>query len=202
MANGKVALDADGDLTVGDEKFPGAGGVHRIGQYIGTPTISEFTIGAESLVVDVIRYVPILIPRKVTYDAIQFNVSTLQAASNTKVALYKSSGNLAEPGVLLEESGNLDTSTTGLKTFNFGSARVLDPGIYYLAIWTDTASVGVGQIPSSANKMVLGYTDAADSQGITGYTQALAFAGSFPDPAVEDGAVSGAIALIRMKRSA
>lgn len=84
-------------------------------------------------------YGTITSPRVMT--AFELSIGTLYASSlNTRQALYAANldGSIGE---LLEDSGNIDVSTTGLKTTTLGTPRKLKVGGYWFGVVTDNTTV-------------------------------------------------------------
>lgn len=83
---------------------------------------------------------PIAVPRAINVQGLACWVNTAQAASNVRLGLYKAQED-GTPGVLVADSGNIDSSTTGNKEATVDVA--LTPGWYWGAWEYDTASVGL-----------------------------------------------------------
>jgi len=67
---------------------------------------------------------PFIVGEDHTVTAIRFEVTTGIASNNARIGIYTSTA-AGYPGTLIEESGNIDCSTTGLKTYNLASALPL-----------------------------------------------------------------------------
>lgn len=87
------------------------------------------------------KYVPFLLQAAVPINAFVINVTTAGATS-IRCGLYQIDVSTGRPGTLIQESGDIDVSTTGTKTDTFTS-RVLSPGWYYTAIAVHTVTVAV-----------------------------------------------------------
>jgi hypothetical protein len=79
-------------------------------------------------------YVPFLLRVGSPVTSLAMNVTTAGAAGTTaRIGLY-TCNEKGYPGALLATSGDIDTSTTGVKTATLGSALSLPPGWYFAAI--------------------------------------------------------------------
>jgi hypothetical protein len=76
-----------------------------------------------------------------SYTFAQIEVNTAQAASKARIGIY--SIDSAGSFTLIEETGDIDTTTTGVKTASLLSAVVLDGKPVLVGIMTDTGSVAV-----------------------------------------------------------
>lgn len=84
-------------------------------------------------------YSPWWCPMSVTLDRIAVQVTTLQASANARIGIY-SSGTDGGPGSLLVDAGEIDCSTTGVKTLTISQA-VVGATYYWLSMANETASV-------------------------------------------------------------
>lgn len=78
--------------------------------------------------------VPIFIENRGTATKIGVNVTTLVAATNVRLAIYRDNGN-GQPGLLVVDGGTVTTSSTGNREVTIST--VLDPGMYWLAMVGD-----------------------------------------------------------------
>lgn len=87
-------------------------------------------------------------PARVTGMAIK--CTTLGASSTVRCGLYRAKADLS-PGNLIDQTGDMDTTSTGIKSSNFsGGTRRLKPGLYYAAIKCYGANVGIFGAEASA----------------------------------------------------
>lgn len=125
-------------------------------------------------------YGTITSPRVMT--AFELNIITLYASSsNTRQALYAANldGSIGE---LLEDSGNIDISTTGLKTTTLGTPRKLKVGGYWFGVVTDNTTARWWGIQNTSSHQAF-----AQPQGINifrsqrpSFPYATSITGAFP----------------------
>lgn len=90
-----------------------------------------------------IIYIPIPITSSVAFTDISQEVTALTVGSNIRLALYTSVNGL--PSALLEDSGNISTSTTGIKNYVLSaphSFTAVDKQVF-VAIQSSSAAVGL-----------------------------------------------------------
>lgn len=110
----------------------------------------------------------VLYPFEVPYygscDAFQLIVNTAVAASKARIGFFRKNSS-GGPGELLIQTGDLDTTTTGLKTGTV-TAFKLRPGEYFIGIGCNAAVAFAGAAPGGIAPTSLGgYTDSGD--GVT-----------------------------------
>lgn len=88
---------------------------------------------------------PWFFPNGLVLAQVGVNVSTLQAGSTMRVALYADDGT-GYPGALIADLGTIDTSVAGARTLDFADLT-LAPGLY----WVTTVSLTSGSIASVTN---------------------------------------------------
>ncbi len=120
---------------------------------------------------------PMVVPRKLKIDRLAVNVTTLQAASLTRLGLYRAQAD-GTPGVLVVDGGTVDSSTTGVKTVTVDES--LSPGLYWCAWEYNVASVGL-RGRNSGSALALGFSSSLGnfSLGIVYVTHTF---GALPDP--------------------
>ena len=91
-----------------------------------------------TLVTDRVVYVPFLLTYEGKMDALQCHVQT-SGGTVLRIGLYEKDAD-GLPGDIILESGNLDPSTTGVKTATFTS-QFIKPDWYYVAICADGAPI-------------------------------------------------------------
>lgn len=126
-----------------------------------------FTAGTDELCL-----YPVEVPFYGSCDALQCIVNTAVASTKARIGLYRKNSS-GGPGVILAQTGDLDTTTTGLKTGTI-TAFKLRPGEYFLGIVANGAvgfaGAGTGGIsPTSMG----GYSDSADGVIVASARSAL-----------------------------
>jgi hypothetical protein len=121
-----------------------AQGIHFIGGIIGVSGVvhsnainatATTTIAMASNRWDAM---PIIPSKNVSIESIAIEVTTAVASSLARIELYASLSSGA-PGVLIDDSADLDCSTTGLKTWTPGSPIALLRGVqYWVAVHTNS----------------------------------------------------------------
>ena len=102
------------------------------GRYYSTP-VEAFTTASVSA--NLLTAIPIFVPVTATMDRIAIEV-TATGAGNARLGIYQDSGGL--PGALVDDSGTVDVSSTGLKTITI-SEVLTGPANYWLAYISDVA---------------------------------------------------------------
>ena len=99
---------------------------------------------------NVLYYQPFLLHTGILCDALAVN-QVVAGTGNMFMALYtrKSDG---YPGRVIEKSGAIDITTTGLKVFAFAAPIQLPAGFYYVSMWTPN---GTGTINSFEAQFML-----------------------------------------------
>ncbi len=114
----------------------------RIGEYFTMPYAVP-NQGVEPLTADRLYAIPFYVARDRTFDRIAVDVSTAQAGSEIRLGIYNNGTNLA-PGTLVDDSGTVDTTGTGIKTITISEA--LTKGLYWLAVYNKTGAVGLDRM--------------------------------------------------------
>jgi hypothetical protein len=96
----------------------------------GTPSVGLQNYGTNFN--NQIYFAPYFVEKGHTVTGIRCFIGTGKAATTAKLALYSSDG--YEPLTLIEESGDLDTSTSGIKTYMFSSPISLTGSIYWMGV--------------------------------------------------------------------
>ena len=156
------------------------------GNYVG-PTTN--TVASTALVDGRLTYTPITIPYNTTITELNVNVVTGAASSVVRLGIYEDGG--GGPGSLLLDAGTVDSSTNGLKTITLGTPLVVPAGIYWLA------GVAQGGTPTvttcSGNARGVNQNQNPNSPVNGQITNTVA--GALPDPAVNNGVTTAAIAV-------
>ena len=141
-----------------------------------------------------IIYIPIPITSSVAFTDISQEVTALTVGSNIRLALYTSVNGL--PSALLEDSGNISTSTTGIKNYVLSaphSFTAVDKQVF-VAIQSSSAAVGLRY---ALNTVCFNYFNGSGQSGGL-FNQAQAF-GAFPataTPSVYPNANSPLVSLL------
>jgi hypothetical protein len=96
----------------------------------GTPAVGLQNYGTNFN--NQIYFAPYFVEKGHTVTGIRCFIGTAKAATTVKLALYSSDG--YEPLTLIEESGDLDTSTSGIKTYMFSSPISLTDSVYWMGV--------------------------------------------------------------------
>lgn len=111
-------------------------------RYWFTPSLIMSSSAVRSLYAGSLYAAPVYFNAASPVDALALNVTTSGAAAVARIGIY-SVGVDGKPGKLIQESGDLDCSSTGVKVSTF-TAISLTPGWYYLCVAVKGAtSVGV-----------------------------------------------------------
>lgn len=141
-----------------------------------------------------IIYIPIPITSSVAFTDISQEVTALTVGSNIRLALYTSVNGL--PASLLEDSGNISTSTTGIKNYVLSaphSFTAVDKQVF-VAIQSSSAAVGLRY---ALNTVCFNYFNGSGQSGTLFY-QVQVF-GAFPataTPSVYPNANSPLVSLL------
>lgn len=90
----------------------------------------------------VLSAIPFVVGDDHTVTDIQFEVTTAAVASTARIAIYTSTS-AGYPDALIEESGDISTATTGLKTYTFATPINLDASnrLYFIVFQCSSASL-------------------------------------------------------------
>jgi len=119
---------------------------HHAGQYYFNRTGRNASTVVS--VVNTLVAVPFILPRACRIDAIAFEVTTGGAAGSVaRVGIYanKANNNL-EPGTLILDGGQHDTTGVGMKITTFGSLPMA-VGLYWLAMLAGVSAPSVRATP-------------------------------------------------------
>ena len=132
-------------------------------------------------------WIPFALNRRTSVSAISINVSTASGGSYVSVGIYSSYLTSLYPNTLLT-SVTLDTSSTGLKTGTLATSITLTPGMYWIALASNSfpvlTALSVGSLlplTFSGTTAVTHYrntgTTLPSTAPTTGYTAGM---GAFP----------------------
>ena len=139
-------------------------------------------------------YIPYIVGSTHTVTDVGIEVTTAVAASNISLALY--SDNAGVPGTLIEESGSISATTTGLKSYTFVSPRTLNASskVVWMALQTSVFNIGLRVSGTVLTNMYLTGMGAVG----TAYSQTQSF-GAFPASATPINFSSASCWLIALK---
>ena len=95
--------------------------------------------GIAEPVANTLHFFPVWFLAPTTITQLGFDVTTIDAAStDTRVGIWTQHGTTGLPSTLLEGSGHIDVSTTGITTYTLGTPLVLAPGAYWCGMKSDS----------------------------------------------------------------
>lgn len=105
--------------------------------HFGGPTSTNSGGGSASTT----YYYPFPVWQSVTVSDLGCRVQTL-AVGNTQLAIFANDNSTMKPtGAVLGKTGNIDTSTTGVKTAVLSGGNItLSPGVYWLGVSSDNTT--------------------------------------------------------------
>ncbi|MCI0432061.1 MAG: hypothetical protein L0271_00225 [Gemmatimonadetes bacterium] len=106
---------------------------------------------------DIVAF-PLFAPERITVDRAVIEVTTLQAASLARIALYTSVN--YQPGLLLVETANFATTATGILTQTI-TATSLARGWYWVTVTSDTSAVAFRSMPAASSQRLALASDPA-----------------------------------------
>jgi hypothetical protein len=86
------------------------------------------------------RWFQFVAPFNATVNTAVLDISTAVASSNVRVAVYSDP---CTTSALLQQTANMPSTSTGPVYGVFGSALSLSPGVYWVAVASDTTGVGI-----------------------------------------------------------
>ena len=165
----------------------------RTGEYFfGVPARSASTL---TPTVDFISASPIWIARNLTADRIAIEVTTAVAGGMLRLGIYNAGTNLY-PGTLLLDAGEVDGSTTGVKSITISQA--LTKGLYWGAVIPNSSTLVVRAWTTSYP--LLGVTATGFSTTYVEWYKSQAY-GALPDPFPADGtqySIGANVVLLRL----
>ena len=140
---------------------------------------------------DRLYYVPFIPHRTVYVSELAIDIFTGQASNTTRIGIYDSSGTDFVPDALLAESGDLDTTSTGVKSYVISPTIKLTAGlVYWVAAATQSGGGTVAThylIGAVAENTGLGYSSAVNAfttkADFAAYQDLAAAWTALPDPA-------------------
>ena len=144
--------------------------------------ISTFTLTANRIYAH-----PFYVPKTITLDRIAVNVTTLVASGKCRLGIY--SDNNCEPGTLLLDAGEVDTSATGVKSLTINQ-QLTENNLYWLVFVSNSATHVVRGAPVASILVVLGFDNNLGTAGVKAFyaTQTYgALPSTFPTPTNQTG---------------
>jgi hypothetical protein len=136
---------------------------------------------------------PLIVPRTTKFDTISFNITSVSTAGHSRAGIYADNGN-NYPGVLIFDTGTIDTTTATLKdTTITSSLQVFQPGLYWLAYEQDTATGQMRCLVTVGTSMnIMGNSALANTT--PGWMYAISHTyGALPDPFTTGQALSATV---------
>jgi hypothetical protein len=130
-----------------------------------------------------------------TADRVCCWISTLLAGNNIKLGIYADDESLY-PGVLLADSGALDTSVAGIKDVTI-SVAMIGGQLYWIGYVLNTiTTLSLRKLAIGAYIPIMGLSSASTPVWGIGWTVAHTFANALPNPYTAGGTVLAAAAEI------
>ena len=129
-----------------ESMMPTVDGTSTVGRFL-TSAGRSIPSGTQALTADRLYYVPFLFKCGAPVVSMALSVSTLQAASKARIGLYAVNQN-GYVGALIAQTGDLDTTSTGLKIGTLSSPKRLAPGWYVAAI---AANLNISVVPHTSS---------------------------------------------------
>lgn len=140
-----------------------------------------------SVVANTMYALPLIITKITTIDDVKLNVTTLGSGSHVQAGIHADNGNIYG-GALIADLGNVDTSTTGVKTFASGLPLTLMPGLYWLTLIASATAPVLSGWTATQCYPILGTTSALTAAPALGWSVSQAY-GAMPNPFPAGGAV-------------
>jgi hypothetical protein len=122
-----------------DDGFTG-GRAKRSGEtYIGVPGASLSASSTATVTANRDYYAFLYVKTPIVVDQLISEVTTLVAASNFRIGMYRADRDWQPVGVPLADSGNLSSATTGVKTYTPATPLYLAAGRYLSVINSDAS---------------------------------------------------------------
>ena len=133
-----------------------------------TPTASSTSAGF----LNRITSTPVVAPATGTLTSLSFNFNA-GITGHAKMALYDNTGSAGGPGTLLASSAELTNPGAGVNVFTVAGGPTVTRGTtYYVAIWTDVSTVGLGIAAPTVSWLTLTYTTSFPAT-LAGFTSSV-----------------------------
>lgn len=147
--------------------------------YLTNATVGGTSLSTIALVANTQYLLPITLPNDRTVTELAISVSGAIALSSVKLALYLNDPTDGGPSTLIHGSGNIATTTTGLKTEALTEPLVA--GQYWIALWPSHA-ITVRATSQTFTFSQLGYAlGAATPHSVPYVSRTEAYANPWPD---------------------
>lgn len=177
------------------------------GNWYSPPLTGAVGAGA-ALASGSVKLMPFYLSKPIIVSDLGCRITTLSGGGNVRLAIYRTDATKKPTGTALVETGNISTAATGALSAAVTAQQMLSPGLYYMAVNADNATVVLQILTNTTNAptVIVGSTTLANvtSAGTAAniaYSFASAF-GAFPDltgQALTENAPSSAWGLVYMK---
>lgn len=147
--------------------------------YYAIPGCVFVSVGVSAPVANTDYYMPFFVATPLVIDQAATEVQT-SAAGNLRIGAYAATADWQPRGDPLFDSGSLDTSTTGVKTYAPSTPLYLPRGRYLSIMNTDTGAIQLRAFRGSFGYQPVGTTMGA-SPFVAGMTVGRSYA-AFPTP--------------------
>lgn len=164
----------DSQLAVG--RFKAADGT----VYYTVPGWVVTGTGTSNGSLNTVLYWPLLVRSPIVIDQLALEVTTLGSGNNVRVGTYRADQDYQPVGGPLIDSGNISTTTTGVKTFSPSTPVTLQPGRYLSAFNVDNATPAFRKIVGTVTDPMI--RDTFTSSPLPAFLSASQTFGAFPTP--------------------
>ena len=147
--------------------------------YLCPATNTGTVLSGLALTAGVQYLMPIMVPQDRAFTTLAASFSTAVAASNCRLCLANNDPTDGGPTTIIEDSGNISTAVSGLKTHTM--SHTLQAGPYWLGVWLSNGLTIRGATAASAHG-TLGFALGAGTAFASGYlSRAVAFGTAWSD---------------------
>ena len=169
--------DKDGTVAMTSDALsyqPIFSGKYRTQPYVGG-------VGASGGFNGLIYFMPYFTGKPHTILSISMNCTSSVAGTSIRLAIYNQTNGV--PTTLIEESGTINCSTSGMKIFTFSSPIALTDEVYFFAIQSSASTVVLSYLLTANTSLILMRPNATE---LNSYSKTQAY-GAFPNPVVTPG---------------
>lgn len=148
--------------------------------YYCIPGCNAATSSSSALAANLDTYAPWFTDTPIVIDQLAFEVSTLDSGKNIRVGFYAADADWQPVGAPLADSGDISTTTTGMKTYTPGTPIYVPRG-RYLSVYNSDTSVAATRVMKCGGPMVFIDTTIGTTPYIGEVTNSRAY-GAFPTP--------------------
>jgi hypothetical protein len=130
-----------------------------------------------------------------TISEIHVEVTTAVASSNAVIAIYGANAD-GSPGALIDSSANLDTGSTGQKTWVLDEPFEFVAGTAYYIVLHSSAAITVRALPA-AQAAVIAVIEADGANSVCTTIRATETFGTLPNPANTGSPVAALVPLFK-----